>query len=354
MKPSSLASIFVFGCAVCRNVDCVSTPYNDGAVGDPRDRLLAESIELEAATCDIARMNDISVSTFSSSYKGKHPVIFRRRRSGVSSMAATLGRASLLDEYGRLEVVLASSNSFSYAKRRATLSDYLTNYMSPQEIGRPANSTWYLFGDTTVTDEWKPLVDAYALPLDAAADEGIVAWGVSGRWHGVQFHTHGAAFAEAVHGRKRWYLTAPSLRPEFDPDEGMLTWTLRHIERKRARRRAAGLDTAALSPLGALLANASSGGSRGAASSSGSGRFWECTAHEGDILYIPPQWWHATLNLDGYNAFVSVFTLEKFSLAPLSVDPGSPEPQPELGGGDPGSDGEYAARPSQAKRPGAS
>ena len=34
----------------------------------------------------------------------------------------------------------------------------------------------------------------------------------------------------------------------------------------------------------------------------------ECTISFGEALYFPSQWYHATLNLDKYTAFVSTFT----------------------------------------------
>lgn len=33
----------------------------------------------------------------------------------------------------------------------------------------------------------------------------------------------------------------------------------------------------------------------------------ECSLRPGEVLYFPAMWPHATLNTDGYNAFVSVF-----------------------------------------------
>lgn len=36
----------------------------------------------------------------------------------------------------------------------------------------------------------------------------------------------------------------------------------------------------------------------------------ECTLNPGDIIYFPNMWWHATINLDPYSAFVSTFTQE--------------------------------------------
>ena len=39
-----------------------------------------------------------------------------------------------------------------------------------------------------------------------------------------------------------------------------------------------------------------------------------CTVRPGEAIYIPFNWWHATLNLDAYNVFTSAFVLE----SPLS------------------------------------
>ena len=37
---------------------------------------------------------------------------------------------------------------------------------------------------------------------------------------------------------------------------------------------------------------------------------WECTLEEGDMIYFPDKWHHATINLDSYTVFVSTFTTE--------------------------------------------
>jgi hypothetical protein len=35
-----------------------------------------------------------------------------------------------------------------------------------------------------------------------------------------------------------------------------------------------------------------------------------CMLRPGHVLYIPPHWWHATLNVRGYNFFTSYFIQE--------------------------------------------
>jgi hypothetical protein len=37
---------------------------------------------------------------------------------------------------------------------------------------------------------------------------------------------------------------------------------------------------------------------------------WECTIHEGEMIYFPDGWHHATINLERYTVFVSSFTSE--------------------------------------------
>lgn len=34
---------------------------------------------------------------------------------------------------------------------------------------------------------------------------------------------------------------------------------------------------------------------------------YECIIYPGDVLYFPAMWMHATLNLDPYNVFISLF-----------------------------------------------
>ena len=117
---------------------------------------------------------------------------------------------------------------------------------------------------------------------------------MGGRGSGVSFHTHGAAMAETIHGLKRWFISPPDLRPHFDPDESQLAWVLRRESR-------GGLGAAAgAAGRGALLG-------QGVAED---GDILECTAHEGDVVYVPPMFWHATLNLADYSFFVSTFTQE--------------------------------------------
>jgi hypothetical protein len=303
------------------------------AAGFPGEAALAATFD----RCNVPRLPSLSLEHFLAVYKGRRPVVFRRPANETAGLAAATTRAALLGAYAARPVVLASSNSFSYTKRRSTFGAYVAAEVdaAAPAPGARSNESWYLFGDTPTGDGWAALVGAYRPPLDAAADSGLVAWGVGGRYSGVSFHTHGAAFAETAHGRKRWFLTAPSVTPpSFDPDEGQLTWALRREGLWPPQGGAGNGSAPGGSVEAAAAADVSAAGAVDATTVQSSSQqrprppqrqreLLECTAAPGEVIYIPPQWWHATLNLDDWNVFFSVFTQEPFELASSSAGGGS-------------------------------
>ena len=52
------------------------------------------------------------------------------------------------------------------------------------------------------------------------------SFGVAGPGSGVPFHFHGPGWAEAVYGRKRWFLAPPDSPPDFHPNKTTLQWLL--------------------------------------------------------------------------------------------------------------------------------
>lgn len=200
---------------------------------------------------------------------------------------------------------------------------------------------------------------------------GATTVGIGGKRSGVSFHFHGPGFAEVITGRKLFFLYPPGMSKEMQipvpPNLTMSQWVNEiypFIERKqfanpdfdcvpamdtgggsgtekndeniydlldlpitltssssgqhlqedsdRAAASAAIADHAAAS-----AANADSATAAVTASTSSSQldvppskwlqSLYECVLEPGDMLYFPDQWQHATLNLDPYNLFVSVF-----------------------------------------------
>jgi hypothetical protein len=238
-----------------------------------------------APPCTIAREPSLSVAAFRARFKGRAPVVFSTAASPpLPQLRARLSRGALLATHGGAAVTLASSNSFSHAKRAATLREYVEEHVDAGvDAQRSAEETFYLFGDTERSPHWDSLTRGYAPPLDSASDEGLVVFGVGGRGSGVAFHTHGAAFGETILGAKQWFLSPPQRKPRFNGSVTQLRWAL---------------DRAA-------------GGPGLAHDNDDDDAVLECVVGEGEAVYVPPGWFHATLNHANYTVFISTFTLEK-------------------------------------------
>lgn len=179
-------------------------------------------------------------------------------------------------------VTLSSSNSFSEHRRTVPFAKYLEEVINGPslEADSKSNETWYLFGET-YSPEWKRFLESYELPPCQACnalDDSLVAlsFGIGNSGSGVQWHIHGPGFSEAIHGRKHWILYSNKNEPKFHPDQTSLNWM--HYNYTAFEK----MDDMPL----------------------------ECTLYPGDIIYFPDMWWHATINIDDYTAFVSTFTQE--------------------------------------------
>jgi hypothetical protein len=244
------------------------------------------------APCSVAKIPLLSTKSFRKDYRGKNPVVYSRNHAETSRFRSLADRNVLLDNYGAIEVTLASSNSFSAGKKEATLREYVQDHMpAVRQLSDLANESWYLFGDTRGPD-WKRLEKQYEPPLDAASSDPAVAFGLGGHGSGVSFHTHGPAHAETVRGSKLWFLAPPSKRPRFHADETSLHWAHSLLTGNLSARCPGMLCRDAIA---AALVTA---------------EVQTCRVDEGFAIYIPAHWWHATLNLDEWTAFVSTFTHE--------------------------------------------
>lgn len=183
-------------------------------------------------------------------------------------LQAATRRSALLANHGHVSVTLSSSNTFSYHKRKVPLAQYIGE-MRRAADNALANETWYLFGDADPV-VWTPILEPYVMPPTVhERAEVALSFGIGPDASGVQAHVHGAVWAETLHGRKRWILFEPAATPVFDPDARSKVW----IDDVEQRQR-----------LGAL----------------------DCTLGAGELLWIPANWWHATINY-AETVFISAF-----------------------------------------------
>eukprot|EP00397_Hematodinium_sp_SG-2012_P057491 GEMP01071935.1.p1 GENE.GEMP01071935.1~~GEMP01071935.1.p1 ORF type:complete len:288 (-),score=34.63 GEMP01071935.1:290-1153(-) len=175
----------------------------------------------------------------------------------------------LLEKFGSYDVVLSNSVAHAYERKTVKFRDYVENMQvrRPLEdlLARDANSTWYLCGDNW----WPDLVSRYIKPswVPGVEIRSSLSFGLGGSGSGIPLHKHGPALLEIFSGRKRWFVSPPSATPPFDPNTSSFKWF--HAGN--------GMD-----------------------------QIMMCTQHVGEALWLPTDWWHATLNV-GETVFYLLF-----------------------------------------------
>ena len=189
-------------------------------------------------------------------------------------------KEALLPRWGDETIVLSTANTHSYRKVAKTLREYFDDHLRVQDLAVPGDETLYWFGDND-HERWAEHFAAYSPPplIPRSADVAY-SFGVGGPLSGVPLHVHGPGFSETLIGRKRWWLAPPRPKPPFDPNATALEW--------------------------ALSSRSGGGGAPTKGNGDGGVDFAACTVAEGEAIYFPDGWWHATLNLDE-TVFISSF-----------------------------------------------
>lgn len=227
--------------------------------------------------CDLrrVRLEDLTREIFEVEFAWLEPVVIvgvGRERNGV--FREHCAREKILEEWGDSVIVLSTANTQSYEKRRSTLKDYIRDVVDapPPPPGTKGSKQWYWFGDND-HHAWSSFFDLYTLPPFVHPSTVALSFGIGAPHSGVPFHIHGRVFAETLIGRKRWLLTPPHSPPNFDGDQSTSDWITSYFASSPPH------------PNHNII---------------------DCTVHQTEILYIPPNWYHATLNLD-QTVFISTF-----------------------------------------------
>ena len=176
--------------------------------------------------CNIAiRDSRLTQAEFMSEFATSQPLVVRDV-SNNDLFRALSRKKSLLRDYGHTSITLSAANTHSYEKKVVTFKDYCEKYTGPQRLLTPANETFYMFGDHDYL-EWGDLFAEYSPPpYNLPRHKPAFSFGVAGPGSGVPFHFHGPGWAEAIHGRKRWFLSPPHQQPTFHPNKTTLQWFL--------------------------------------------------------------------------------------------------------------------------------
>ena len=204
----------------------------------------------------------------------EYPAIYKYSYKRNIDIKRLLQRKYLLDNYGDTIVSLTSSNTYSHGLKKLTVNDYIHNIVDNNDnIDNHSNETYYFFGNN-YDGIWSEIASKYEANICKNCQKaGAVTLGIGGRHSGVNFHFHGPGFSESIIGRKRWFLYPPDKGyPEINPNITVADWVKNNYQEW------------------SLLSDS-----------------YECVIESNELLYFPSNWIHATLNLDSYNAFVSLF-----------------------------------------------
>eukprot|EP00043_Microstomoeca_roanoka_P005517 m.56207 g.56207 ORF g.56207 m.56207 type:complete len:266 (+) comp13001_c0_seq3:309-1106(+) len=227
---------------------------------------------LASSMCNIPRLYTNEEWQQYLSSGSSHPVILVGLTNNTY-FRSVCTQQNLLDQYGNTSITLSSANTHSYAKTTMSFAEYLDHLLEPRAMSDVAGDTWYFFGNNDYDQSWVNFTEHYVRPDYPYPREPFFSFGIGGSGSGVPFHTHGAVFAEVLHGAKRWFLSPPDSRPRFSPDETSYRWL--HLVWPT-------YDQDEIDQL------------------------YECTLYPNEVLWIDAQWWHMTLNI-GDTVFMSTF-----------------------------------------------
>ena len=170
-------------------------------------------------------------------------------------------------------------------------------------------------------------------------DKVALSFGIGRKYSGVSFHLHGPGYSEVLHGQKRWYLYNPddiskhNMRnpPFFHPNKTTYEWASEYYEylseckngeRKNHKLKYIDPFMVKTNNIERSEKNENRYVNRHGETSLHSSEekinpsvgcgldlppLYECTISKNEILYFPHMYYHAILNVDDYNVFVSTF-----------------------------------------------
>ena len=236
------------------------------------------------------------------------PVIFIGDHDRNAALQDLGSKQNLMSNHGSTMVTLTSSNTYSDGLYQMSLFSYLESFNGNQSL--QANESLYLFGNN-YEGIFREMASSYVIPPCRHCDvAGARTVGLGDNHSGVSFHFHGPGFSEAIIGKKMWFLYPPEVKspPGHHPNRTVAKWFTDVYPMVRNKMHSTtNIDGSGdLNPFNSGDEDFNSSQITNSSSSTFP-QLYECTIEPGEMLYFPAMWMHATLNLDDYNLFVSLF-----------------------------------------------
>eukprot|EP01052_Picozoa_sp_SAG31_P013827 SAG31_NODE_843_length_11551_cov_6.757772_3_plen_189_part_00 len=159
-----------------------------------------------------------------------------------------------------------------------TLADHIAGFadQAERESSLPELDKRYVFESRFFGEEAPELFEDFTYPpfFNGLGQSRAFYMYIGPELSGLWFHQHGDAWNGLVFGTKRWFLMPPSVAEDRhassvltkEPPLGLRRWISEHLPTWSR--------------------------------STGVTKPKECVQNSGDVMYVPEDWWHATMNLN--------------------------------------------------------
>jgi hypothetical protein len=193
----------------------------------------------------------------------------------MNSLQELSKRTDLISQVTSNELNLHIYQTMDLKLKQMSISQYISHIVNSNH-----SNTLYLFGSND-GPEWQTFLSKFPsivysellFNCTAFINHGEMLFGAAPGNSGLPWHSHDGGISEIIIGHKRWFFNPPEADPiNVSPFANISTWYADHIQNPHK-------NPSVIS----------------------------CDVESGGIIYYPPKWSHAVLNIAPWNTCISTF-----------------------------------------------